>query len=313
VLAIIAAVWLYRARHSFRTSSVLLGIACRVIESYNATSLIQLLCISVYMLYVWCWGYTLAALAHRDVSHTVQWDGNTSGTKVMVVLLVICLVWTGEVISNIAFCCTCSATGAWYYPAHTTPENPTLQGLIRTLTTNFSGVCLGSLLPSFIFHCSMAVKYLYLALPEGSVPKRSVGRIVKEIDARVTPTANPFSYVHLTYNCTGYRSASHSGWTLVKSTGVLAILHESILHSVLLWNRILCCLWISAACALGSGDVSLVPLTLLVSLCSPHITDVFNAAAIASLVSFADSPESMRESNPDLYKRFHCAMAVADT
>ncbi|CBH15735.1 hypothetical protein, conserved [Trypanosoma brucei gambiense DAL972] len=288
--------WFYFARHRIPFAAELLKASIDVLSGYKAVYLFNV------MLCVGCAGFTILWGYAAVPSLETATNKGDSGALAVLLLLFLMLVffWSSQVTGNLMHVTTAGLTATWYFAGkENMPKNPTLASFKRGTTTSFGSICFGSLLVAII----RLIRWL-VSTAEGSEHEilRCIFLCIIGCLERLMEYFNTYAFVHVAiYGC-GYIEAAKMTWELCKQCVFSALFNDTLIDVTL--NLLVTCgsllvgsvvgllfrSWV--AFALGFA-VSILVHLLIFSPVTSAVTTLF--------VCYAEVPEGLEHSSPDLY------------
>ncbi|KAG5464049.1 hypothetical protein LSCM1_00229 [Leishmania martiniquensis] len=298
------AVWLFLVRHRIPFAAALLKASAKLIIAYKFTFVLNLALCVLSFGYVVLWGFGMAAPIDRFYK-----DQGNGGYGVAIGLLAFTLMWVSQVIPNVMHVTTAGLVATWYFAGlNNMPRNPTLASFKRATTTSFGSICFGSLVVAII-------QFLrWLVESSGSDYENGFLRCLLECMLRclqsIVEYFNRYAFVHVAiYGCSYIEGAKRT-FALCQQCFFAAYFNDCLVTPTL--NMFT--LSISLLFALLAGAISRSwPMGVLVFLVAAIVHSLFftavDSAVTTVFVCFAESPEALRESDPQLYSSIYAADA----
>lgn len=302
ILALLQALWLFLVRNRIPLSAELLKTASVVVWSYKAlvvTNLIFCLFTAGYMV---LWFACMFPPADR-----ISADRAKGADGFLIALFVLIFFWTAQVIPNIMHVTTAGVAATWYFAGRDNmPSHPTLSSLKRALTTSFGSICFGSLLVALI----QFLRYLVESSRQDNdnFLKCIMDCLLKLLE-RLVQFFNTFAFVHVAiYGC-GYIEAAKRTFALCKQCFFAAYFNECLVGPTLSFLT----LAVSALIGVIVGLATIWVLGLLAFFISLIVQSLFytpvSSVVTTIFVCFAEVPDALQHSNPELYAAIHAADA----
>ncbi|EAN78088.1 hypothetical protein, conserved [Trypanosoma brucei brucei TREU927] len=287
--------WFYFARHRIPFAAELLKASIDVLSGYKAVYLFNV------MLCVGCTGLLILwANAFMWAFRRVKWETSASFGWPLLVFLMLFLFWTSQVTTNLMHVTTAGLTATWYFAGkENMPKNPTLASFKRGTTTSFGSICFGSLLVAII----RLIRWL-VSTAEDSEHEilRCIFLCIIGCLESLMEYFNTYAFVHVAiYGC-GYIEAAKMTWELCKQCVFSALFNDTLIDvtlgllatcgSLLVGSVFGFLLKSWAAFAFGFA-VSILVHLLIFSPVGSAVTTLF--------VCYAEVPEGLEHSSPDLY------------
>ncbi|CAJ1012707.1 putative Plasma-membrane choline transporter [Leishmania naiffi] len=304
ICTIFQAVWLFLVRDRIPFAAALLRTSAKLISTYKSTFVLNLVLCVVTLGYVVLWGYGVAAPIDRFYKGTAN-----GGYGFVIAVLVFSLMWVSQVMPNVMHVTSSGLVATWYFAgSNNMPRNPTLASFKRAITTSFGSICFGSLVVAIIQFIRWLVE------SSGSDYENGFLRCLLECMLRclqsIVEYLNRYAFVHVAiYGC-GYIEGAKRTFALCKQCFFAAYFNDCLLAPTL--NMFLFA--ISLLYALIAGVVSRSwPIGVLVFCVAAMVHSLFfvpvDSAVTTVFVCFAECPDALRESDPELYAAIYAADA----
>ncbi|KAG5490097.1 hypothetical protein JKF63_00216 [Porcisia hertigi] len=296
VVGIFRAIWFFLARNRIPFAAALLKTSLRIINAFKFTYVLSFILGAVSCGYVILWGYGVLALIDRFQKGT----GN-GGYIAAMFLLVFSVLWVSQVIPNVMHVTTCGLVATWYFAGFANmPRNPTLASFKRATTTSFGTICFGSLVVAI-------VEFLRFLLSQGESGNednflRCLGDCLLGCLQHILEMFNKYAFVHVAiYGCSYIEGAKRT-FKLCQQCFCAGLFNECLVSPTL--TMLALTLSILYALIVGVFTKSW-PLGVLVFVISVTVHWLFfsvvDSAVATVFVCFAEAPEALRESDPQLY------------
>ncbi|KAH9581965.1 Choline transporter-like [Trypanosoma melophagium] len=297
----IQALWLYLVRDRIPFSAELLKASSGILMRYKAIFVFTVGLGIVSIVYVYFWGYSVFPVLNRLSSG----EGN-AGDGLLMVLFVLFFFWAAQVGSNVMHVTTAGVTATWYFAGEgQMPKNPTLASFKRAVTTSFGSICFGSLIVAF-------VRTIRWIAETTSNTENDFVRCIALCLISCLESAmeyfNTYAFVHVAvYGC-GYVEAAKRTWQLCKQCFFAAYFNDALIGSTVSLLALSVSALIGIVVHLIYGSVALGVLAFLVALVL-HVNFLFavESAVTTLFVCFAEVPEGLQHSAPELYAAMHAA------
>mmetsp|Transcript_77298 Transcript_77298/g.136310 ORF Transcript_77298/g.136310 Transcript_77298/m.136310 type:complete len:543 (-) Transcript_77298:305-1933(-) len=303
--ALLYALWFFAARNRIPFATLMLQAACNITAKYPA-----ILLWSFVMMTLTCGVAVLLFLA------LLVLKGMSIG---LVIIPAFMFYWSSEVFQNLCYTAACGVAASWYF-LQDQASNPTLGAIYRTCTTSFGSICLGSLVVAILKTIRLLLRFARDQAASEGGPCGFVGCfflcclecIIHQIEA-LLQYFNEYAYAHVAIYGKKYTSAARDTLSMLEQNGLVAIINDNLLGTVF----ILCTVFCGCLTGLVAGLVSWDWATAVVGLCAGlYVTSillsVLNANVITIFVCFAEQPEALRLSNPELFAALHRADTGGD-
>ncbi|KAK7199938.1 Plasma-membrane choline transporter [Novymonas esmeraldas] len=301
---IFQAVWFFLVRNRIPFAAALLRTSAKLVSTYKFLFVLNIALCIVSFGYVVLWGFGVAAPVDRFYK-----DKGNGGYGFAIGALVFTLIWVSQVMPNVMHVTTSGLVATWYYAGSANmPRHPTLASFKRATTTSFGSICFGSLIVAII-------QFLrWLVESSGHDNENGFLRCLLEFMLRclenIVQYFNRYAFVHVAiYGC-GYIEAAKRTFELCQQCFFAAYFNDCLVTPTLNMFTFA----ISLLLAFIAGVVSRSwPLGVLVFFVAAIVHSLFfvavDSAVTTLFVCFAESPEALRESDPDLYAAIHAADA----
>jgi len=249
----------------------------------------------------------------------IKW-GSQQSYGLIILYLVFSLYWVGQVFYNTMHVTVSGVVASFYFMEGTPnmPANPTLQSAKRSLTTSFGSICFGSLIIALI----RTVRYLLRqAARDGSIVAAIAHCLVGCIEGLVQ-YFNSYAYVHVAIYGKPFCDAAKDTWRLVKTSGIDAIINDSLIGTVLGFGALMVGV-VSATAGYAIGRVILAAVKsdpnsdasgFLLVICillffvgmfmMNVVSMVMESGTQTTFVCLAEDPAALARTKPELYEKF---------
>ncbi|ORC92943.1 uncharacterized protein TM35_000022690 [Trypanosoma theileri] len=295
------ALWLYLVRDRIPFSAELLKASLSILMRYKAVFLFTFGLGVLSIVYVFFWGYTVFPVLNRLNS------GNGGvGDGVLITFLMLLFFWTAQVGSNVMHVTTAGVTATWYFAGEDRmPSNPTLASFKRAVTTSFGSICFGSLIVAII----RTLRWMAESSRNNENDfLRCIALCLISCLESAMEYFNTYAFVHVAvYGC-GYIEAAKRTWQLCKQCFFAAYFNDALIGSTLGLLSLAVSALIGVAVGLLYTSIILGVLAFFVSLLV-HINffSAVESAVTTLFVCFAEVPEGLQHSAPELYAAMHAA------
>ncbi|RNF05413.1 hypothetical protein TraAM80_04623 [Trypanosoma rangeli] len=301
IVCIFQAVWLYLVRDRIMFSAELLKAASDVLTKYKAVFFFSFIMSALSLLYMVFW----FAMCFPSVDR-MNFGYNNTGDSLLFTFCMLLLFWVSQVVANIIHVTTSGVTATWYFAGEgRMPQNPTLASFKRATTTSLGSICFGSLM--------VAIVRLLRWLAESATDNenefiRCITVCILSCLESMLEYFNLYAFVHVAvYGC-GYIEAAKRTWQLCKQCFFAAYFNDALVGSTL--N--LLSLGVSALIGVVVGLAYLSTAVGAIAFLGSMIVHVLFFSAVESAVTtifvcFAEVPEGLQHSAPELYAALHYA------
>nr|CCA17362.1 conserved hypothetical protein [Albugo laibachii Nc14] len=243
-------------------------------------------------------------------------DANASG-YVAIFALLLSYFWTVQVCKNVVHCVVAGTVGEWWYGSSN--SETVLRAKVRTLSSSFGSVCLGSLVVAFL---STARTFLDLFPRRGG--RQSANACLDWISGIVMHHAqylNKFAFCHVAIYGSSLGKAGTDTLALLRNRGWTALVNDSLISNVLSVGGLMVGLlsggigasWLYVTLNCTETEVALHPeecetfnvvilsfvicSTAAYAICST-ISSVLESAVITVFICFAEDPAVFERYHP---------------
>ena len=303
ICTVCQAFWLYLVRDRIPFAAALLQTASKLMTQYKASFTINVLLCVVMFGYIVLWGYGVGAVVDRFY----KGEGN-GGYGFAIGLLVFTLLFVSQVVPNVMFVTTSGLIATWYYAGSSNmPPNPTVASLKRATTTSFGSICFGSLVVAVI-------QFLRWLLESTNRDDNSFIRCLVDTLLRciedIMQYFNRYAFVHVAiYGC-GYIEGAKRTFELCQQCFFAAYFNDCLLLPTLNLFTFAISVFFGFIAGLASSSWPVGVLIFFVAALVHQLVFVGVDSAVTTIfVCFAENPEALRDSDPQLYAAIHAADA----
>lgn len=216
--------------------------------------------------------------------------------------------WTSQVIKNVCHVTVAGTLATWYFLApNNLPVNPTVKAFQRATWSSFGSICLGSLIVAVI----KAVRAVVNGMRNADHPvARCIVLCILNCLESLLEWFNQYAYTEIAIYGKPYCAAASDAIQLLKSQGIMALINENLVGSVLFFSSLMCGLLGGAAGAILAKYVWSVPLWglwamigLIVSFgISMILFETIASSVIAFFVCYAEDPVALEQTKPHVYE-----------
>ncbi|KAH8611788.1 putative Plasma membrane choline transporter [Trypanosoma vivax] len=294
VLAFLHALWFYFAWHRIPFSAALLKASTDLVCRYKAIVLCVFLVCGFSFLYVILWCFMVQPLFDQKNGQPDTWN------CLFLVLSVLSMFWVAQVCPNVMHVTTAGVTATWYFAGESDmPSNPTAASFKRSVTTSFGSICFGSLIVAFIRFLRWVVENF--SRNDDEFLRCIVSCILSCIQG-MAEYFNTYAFVHVAiYGC-GYLEAAKKTWDLCKRCLYAAYFNDNLVGTTV---QIICltasvAIGIGTYCFTGDTTHSIIAFSISVVVHVLFVSPV-ESAVVTYFVCFAEVPEGLSQSAPELY------------
>ncbi|KPA80180.1 putative mitochondrial hypothetical protein [Leptomonas pyrrhocoris] len=303
VCAAFQALWLFLVRDRIPLAATLLCTAAKLISKYKSNFVLNIgLCVVMFG-YIVLWGFGVAA----PIDRLNRRKGN-GGHGFAIGLLVFVLLWVCQVVPNVMHVTASGLIATWYYAgSNNMPPHPTIASFKRATTTSFGSICFGSLIVAII-------QFLRWLLESSRDNENGFVRCCVDCMLRcienIVQYFNRYAFVHVAiYGC-GYIEGAKRTFELCQQCFFAAYFNDCLVVPTLnMFTFAIAILFgIIAGVASSSWPVGVLVFFMSALVHQLVFTGV-DSAVTTIFVCFAENPEALRESDPELYAAIHAADA----
>nr|CCC93815.1 unnamed protein product [Trypanosoma congolense IL3000] len=302
VICICHALWFVSGLQRIPFAAEMLRISADVLSSYSTLYFIDILLSFSFCILLIVWG----CAAEPTIDTITKNQVVTGPVYAFLFVLLLSLFWTQQVVWNLMHVTTAGLTATWYFAGkNNMPRNPTLASFKRGATTSFGSICFGSLLVAIVGVIRVIVSSLKDSDDE---VLHGIFLCIINILQDLLEYFNTYAFVHVAiYGC-GYTEAAKKTWELCKQCESAAIFNDALIDNTLfifiVLNSVLTAGVVALTC--GSQVVLGVPLFVTV-LCHIILLAPLSSIVTTFFVCYAEVPEGLRHSAPELYAAIHSA------
>eukprot|EP00667_Euglena_gracilis_P007836 EG_transcript_7912 len=292
-LGAVNGLWLFLVRDRITFAGLLLEHCCRVVSMYSGVAMLAVGTLIVQMVYVVLW------------AHIAQ-DMYTLNMTLWVLVLLLMFYWTSQVLQNVVFTTVSGVMATWYFMHTHQMEDPTVPCLKRAVTTSFGSVCLGSL---GIFWVKIA-ETVARSGTGGSLALAAAQQRLQDAVDQAMQYFNVYALVHSALYGKPYVYAAMDTVHLIRQCGLSTLIHDSLINPLLLMTSIVGGCIIGSLVSLATMETPAFLCAWLVASAAIGVTmSVVSAAVVTVFVCFAEEPDTLRLTNPELHQRISHVLA----
>lgn len=301
IMALLNALWLFLVRHRIPFSAELLKASSDVLMKYKCVFVFSLLLCGMSVVYFFFWFAMV-----RPTVDGFQAKSSGAGDVALILFFLLVIFWFMQVVPNIMHVTTAGVTATWYFAGGgRMPRNPTLASFKRASTTSFGSICFGSLIVAILNVIKAVVRN---AVEQQNEFVRCIALCIVSCLESMLEYFNTYAFVHVAvYGCS-YIEAAKRTWTLCKQCFFAAYFNDALVGQTLGLFTFFASLVIGAVIGLINWSVAIgaCAFVIAVALHSLFLSAV-GSAVTTFFVCFAEVPEGLQHSAPDLYAALHNA------
>lgn len=299
IMAFFNVLWFYYARARIPFSAVILRTATNVVKKHKKLLICQLFMLVVSLTFLYLWVYALIPTMYRADSEAITgWD------RFITLFSVFTLFWVMQVVVNVVLVTTCGVVATWYFVGgENMPKSPIWKCFLRSITTSFGSICFGSLLLA-----SLQFLRWLVAVSQRNGEQNFLTCILDCILAMlqgIVAYVNRYAYVHIAMYGYDYLTAAKHTFELFNQCLISGLFNDCLVDSTLNLLNISFSLLLGLFCGLCTFSFGVGALTFFIALVirSLMLSSV-SSAVLTIFVCYAEVPEALAASDPELYNLF---------
>ncbi|CCW64062.1 unnamed protein product [Phytomonas sp. EM1] len=298
LITVLPLLWLFLVRSRINFSVCMTVIASRIIQRYCGLLILSL---GIALLSV---AYSLFMLCLLIPSSFRLLAGTSDPQDTWYTLLVLSsLFWTTQVLVHAMHVVCSGVVATWYFSGSSQiPSSPILKMLRRAFFDNFGSICFGSLLVAVV-----DLIYFFANVASGESDDYSfiscIFLCMLDFIDFLLNYFNQYAFVHVgIYGCS-YLEGAKVTWQLTQQCLFAAVFNDCLVGQAVGMATIFSNLVMSViAYALTRNLVFTVVVFVISDLINTSVFQVFRSTVITIFVCFAELPEGLEVSFPELYK-----------
>jgi len=280
------------------------------IKTFPSTVFVALISVLFQIAWLITWVLAVAGIWHAlDINNQSQ---GKSGLSYF--LLLVSLYWSIQVIKNVVHVTVAGVFASWYwlYPSNM-PSNPTMAAFKRAMWSSFGSVCLGSLLVAI-------VQALRAMVEQGKRSRNDFLRCIVlcllQCLENMIRYFNVYAFTQVAIYGKTYCQAARDTWELFNHRGLDMIINDNLISGVLTVGCLIVGLFTGGIGLILTNKAfnmeywvvwSLIAFVIGVAmaLCA---MEVVASCVAACFVSYAEDPDALKQTKPEIYNRFSLAL-----
>lgn len=290
------AVWFYFALSRIPFSAALLKSSARVIAHYKAIVMISLGLIVVFTLYMIVWiGVWLPYFTVDNSSNNMK--------GLSLTFAVFALFWVSQVMYGVITVTASGVTATQYYAGRENmPTYPTKASFKRATTTSFGSICFGSLIVSIIELIRFLINSAESDNSDGSSFLACCLMCLLSIIESIVEYINSYAFVYIAIYGSDYIDSAKRTFTLIQNCFCAAIFNDALIEPALNILTLFTSLLLFGAVYIILGVIwAAFQLVIALIVLSLFMTSL-KAAATTYFVCYAETPQALARSDPELYQ-----------
>jgi len=310
ILGGINLLYVYFVKGRIPFAAAILSVVSGVLQLFPASFAMAYLVVFIQAAWLIVWviaaGYTLGEIERNKSTQNQQ--------GLVYFLFLVSFFWTSQVVKNVMHVTVAGVVATWYFLfPQNTPPNPTKEAFKRATWTSFGSICLGSFIIA-------VVKALRTVARSAMNNKNEFVRclvmcILNCLDA-IVQYFNIYAFTQIAIYGKPYCEAAKDTWELLKNKGIDAIINDDLTGTVLAFGCIIGGLFGAVLGAVLGYLVIPVPnwwiwpiVGFLIGYAMTLVCmEVVASGIVALFVCFAEDPQALNETKPEVYNRFRNAL-----
>jgi hypothetical protein len=311
ILGGLNALYVYFVRNRIEFSATILTIVVEVLKKFPASYWVAYASVLAQAVWMLIW-----VIGAGSTLNQLEKDKSSQGNQGFVYFIfLVSFYWSSQVIKNVVHVTVSGVLGTWYflYPANA-PPSPTSAAFKRATTTSFGSICLGSLIIAVI----RALRTMVRAAKDNKNEwvRCIVLCFLNCLDSLVT-YFNVYAFTQVAIYGKTYCEAATATWQLLKSRGIDAIINDDLIGTVLTFGALIGGLVVAVIGAVCAKWVVVfdpwgiwAAIGFLIGFAMTLICmEVVQSAVCALFVCFAEDPQALNDTKPEVYAKFRGALA----
>lgn len=297
VFAALQLVWLYSVRSRIPFSALLLKLAGQLLMKYKAIIITNFALVAFLTVYFLFW----SSMSYPSMYRAADVNKATGADGILICLFMLLIFWAGQVAFNVMHVTASGVAATWYFVGDgAMPSNPTLASLRRSLTTSFGSICFGSLLVAIIKLMRWIAKSNRRNSDHPFV--QCVLECLLACLDRLVEYFNTYAFVHVAiYGCS-YLEAAKRTWSLVQQCLFAAVFNDCLVGTTIAMVSLGISAFIGIITAVATSNIAFGFVAFFITLCVHSLVlRSLESFVVTIFVCFAQQPEALRQSSPELY------------
>ncbi|KAJ3434542.1 protein pns1 [Anaeramoeba flamelloides] len=284
----------WRSRIPFSTA-VLIEVV-KILKQFKSMIIISLIGIVIQISWVLIWSVIVYRTSNLQSG---LWS----------IYLLFSYYFTSSVINNIVHTTCAGSYACYYFNSDQLNGDPTWNSLRRASTYSFGSICLSSIIVAIIKTLRSLAR---TALKNENQVVKCIFNCILSFVEWLSEYFNAYALIHVAIYGKSLLKSSKATWTLLKERGIFALINDDLIGNVLLLasavtgivSGLFSAIW---AHSVFEGQIwfGFLSVGFLIGFClTLVIFEPIFAGSMTYFVCFADDPNALQQSNPELYKKF---------
>jgi len=310
LLTLILGFYLWAVRDNIPFAACILTIVGSVMKCYPQCYYLALASLIPQLLFILLFIAALLVVCD-NMDHKIETD---SVTKLAIFFLAFGLFWTSQVMRNVVHMSVAGVAASWYFlvgPDGVGPPNPLSRSLKRACTNSFGSICFGSLLVAFI----QTLRFMVRSQSDGFCAI-CADCLLSCIESALA-FMNKFAFTYIAIYGGNFCDGGSSVWNLIKERGFDLIINddltETVFFTIALFNGITVAVIVGLlawACHVKYALLLAIIAFVVAYLLSAFALSVLDSGVATLFVCFAEDPEQLEATRPDLHAQLRNAWVV---
>lgn len=292
--------WFYYARRRIPFSATIMRTATKVVNHHKSLFASQIVMLGASCTFLFFWMNALIPSMYRaDSDATTPWDG------FITLFSVFTFFWVMQVMVNVVLVTTCGVVATWYFLGgeDRMPKNATRKSFVRAITTSFGSICFGSLLLASIQFLRWLVQVSRRNNEQNFLT--CILNCILAMLQGIVEYVNRYAYVHIAMYGYDYLTAAKHTLELFNQCLVSGLYNDCLVDSTLNLMNLSFSLLVGLFCGLCSFSFAVGANAFLIALVIRSLLlSTISSAVITIFVCYAEVPEALASSDPELYNLF---------
>jgi len=295
----LAFMWFSRSRIAFAASNLRIVVTFLYDGRFSGIYGAALGCIGLYTLYFILWSFAFAV--------SVYSANQNGGATLWRFLLVLNILWVGQVFSNMLHVTVSGSFGHWYFFDDAfLPANPTMESFKRASGPSFGSICFGSLVVAIIQVLKLIVSTQNDQDNTCCQIFSCLLRCILQMFEDILRYINRYAFSRIGIYGQSYCEAGKETWRLISERGLDMVINDDLINSVCVLTSFISSLFVFAfavaMCFIGWKGKDWVPIAfcaLLLAFWVCNIMMTLIQSSVATLfVAFAEEPFTLARTRP---------------
>lgn len=276
--------------------------------------------ISIFMLLLWSFIWSLSTMSTLYVTSGCNADGECDNelSGFLVFAFLLSYYWTSQVISNVVTVTTAGTVGTWWFSpqeANGCCSSAVRDSYMRSLTTSFGSICLGSLIVAIV---QSIQEMVHQSRENGDSIVVCCAECLLACIASLLEYFNKWAFVYVGLYGFSFMEAGSNVMTLFRQRGWTSIITDYMVDTVLFMVSLavgiltgILSLIIASAVALGGGGIAFVLGFIVGYAVCATLFSVVSSAVNTVIVCYAEAPNEFQVNHTQLANRMRGAWRQA--